>query len=98
MAHLSNYATTITADDSGDMIVTYHNTAIVKFNSYRIILNMGGYDTVTTRKKMNQAAEQFNLSYRVYSAGKNTYIKNLMTDEHITLFADRVVEISRYSV
>jgi hypothetical protein len=95
MAHLSNYATTVAANDSGEMVVTYHNRQIVKFTKDYVVLNMGGFNTVTTRRKMNQAAEQFNLPYNVNG---NCYITNLSTGENIPFSPDKVERISRYSV
>lgn len=78
---LSNYATTISSE--ADYIrVTYHKTVIVKFNSREIILNSGGWRTATTKRKMNQASEQFNLGFYVYQRDYIWYIE----------FNDRVIE------
>jgi hypothetical protein len=62
---LSPYATAIFSDDHY-MMVVYHSTAIVKWNSVEIILNSGGWLSATTKKKMNQASLQFNLGFSVY--------------------------------
>jgi hypothetical protein len=62
---LSNYCTTVSARD-GWQIVTYRETQIVRWNDSTIELNFGGYDTVTTRRKMNQASNQFELGYSVF--------------------------------
>lgn len=66
MAHdkLSMYCTTIAARN-GNTTITYHSTAIVEFDHECIILRDGGYQTVTTKRKMNQAALQFGLPYGV---------------------------------
>ena len=72
---LSNYATTISSDENHRLIVTYHKTQIVKVaNDGTITLNLGGWDTVTTRRKMNQASRQFNLGYSVYCKLGVTYV------------------------
>jgi hypothetical protein len=63
---LSNFATTITRNGWGETEIHYHRTTIVKFTNHAFTLNSGGWDTFTTKKKMNQAAVQFNLPYRVY--------------------------------
>lgn len=62
---LSTYATTIAARD-GNTVITYHSTAIVEFDADFITLRTGGYETVTTKRKMNQAANQFDLGYSVF--------------------------------
>ena len=65
MNKLSPYATTIAA--CGDLTcVTYHSTQIVAFDRHNITLRTGGWDTVTTRRKMQQASNQFGLGYSVY--------------------------------
>jgi hypothetical protein len=47
--------------------VTYVNTKIVSWDgSKNITLNSGGWQTVTTKRKMVQAANQFGLGYSVY--------------------------------
>ncbi len=46
--------------------VVYHDTPVVKFNHQVIILDSGGWETVTTKARMNQASQQFDLGYKVY--------------------------------
>lgn len=70
---LSTYKTKITTF-GGYTSITYHSTEIVKFNADIIILNFGGYDTVTTRRKMNQASKMFDLGYSVMRIKGETYI------------------------
>lgn len=65
MDKLSNYRTTIAVRE-GTTIITYIATPIVAFDRDKIVLNTGGYKSVTTKRKMNQAAHQFNLPYGVY--------------------------------
>lgn len=58
MDKLSGYATTITTSADGkDWCVVYHRTCIVQFNDSTITLRTGGWDSVTTRRKMNQAPQ-----------------------------------------
>jgi hypothetical protein len=59
-------ATTIKVDDNGYTCITYHSTDVVKFNSKQIILNTGGWQTHTTKTRMNQASNQFKLGFKVY--------------------------------
>ena len=64
MDKLSNYRTTWTTNgDSG--CVTYVNTPVVEWTDKTVTLRSGGYETVTTKRKMNQAANQFGLGFSV---------------------------------
>ena len=75
MHKLSSYKTTVAQRD-GRTVVTYHSTPIVEWDADRIILRTGGWDTVTTRRKMQQAAHQFGLNFYVYREKGTTYVKN----------------------
>lgn len=79
MDKLSNHATTIATGEDGSLQVVYHRTTIVAFNDAEIVLRMGGYDTVTTRRKMNQAAAQFRLPFTVYRDKGETYMRSTLT-------------------
>ena len=46
--------------------VTYHETDVVIFDDLTVKLDNGGYETPTTKLRMNQAANQFDLRYHVY--------------------------------
>ncbi len=80
MDKLSSHATNITHDGAA-MVVTYHRTQIVRFTDDTITLCMGGYDTVTTRRKMNQTAAQFRLPFIVYRDKGETYMRSTLTGE-----------------
>lgn len=62
---LSDYKTTW-FDNTDHGGVTYHQTNIVYWNDGKVTLNSGGWETVTTKRKMNQASIQFGLGYSVY--------------------------------
>jgi hypothetical protein len=63
---LSKYRTSWHTDIHGGL-VKYINTIIVKWDgSKNITLNSDGWQTVTTKRKMNQASNQFGLGYTVY--------------------------------
>ena len=47
-------------------IITYHSTPIVTFDKGWVLLNTGGWNTPTTKLRMNQASHQFDLGYSVY--------------------------------
>lgn len=46
--------------------VTYHRTRIVAWEGAIVTLNSGGWQTVTTKRKMCQAANQFALRFCVF--------------------------------
>jgi hypothetical protein len=63
---LSPHATSWSGDNSAGS-VTYHQTTIVEWTPSGIRLRHGGHDTLTTKKKMNQASKQFELGFSVFS-------------------------------
>lgn len=76
MDKLSNYRTTVMATN-GRLSVVYVSTEIVlKTPDGQITLDSGGFRTVTTRRKMCQAANQFGLPYSVYQH-KGAWFVNL---------------------
>jgi len=62
---LSNYRTTW-ADHGTSGTVTYIATEIVRWDGDTITLRSGGWESVTTKRKMNQASHQFALGFAVY--------------------------------
>lgn len=59
---------------AGMQHVSYHNTDVVKWDDKQIILNTGGWNTNTTKTRMNQAANQFDLGYQVYQKDFAWYV------------------------
>lgn len=59
------YCTTVNNSDGATRIV-YHQTAVVRFDADSITLCDGGWQSVTTKRRMNQASEYFNLNFHVY--------------------------------
>ena len=68
-------ATTIKHTPNG-IKVTYHRTMVVDQDTIRgsIILNTGGWKSVTTKLRMNQASHEFNLGYGVFQAKGNWFV------------------------
>jgi len=62
---VGTHATTI-ATSNGITRITYHNTIVVSFDERRIVLDSGGWETATTKTRMNQTSNQFDLGYQVY--------------------------------
>lgn len=74
MTEVGTHRTTV-ATTSGVTRVTYHNTVVVEFNNEEITLKTGGYETVTTKARMNQASNQFELGYQVYQRKNVWYVE-----------------------
>ena len=55
-------------------IVRYHETPVVIVTPTKIILNTGGWRTPTTKTRMNQAANQWELGYSVYQHKGEWYV------------------------
>ena len=72
---VGNHATVIlTVDDVTSVI--YHETQVVRFNYDHIILNSGGWQTPTTKTRMNQASNQFNLGFNVFQKRGKWYVEH----------------------
>jgi hypothetical protein len=61
---IGQYKTVVLADD-GKTKVVYYETAVVTFDNDTIILDTGGWETRSTKTRMNQASRQFDLGYQV---------------------------------
>jgi hypothetical protein len=70
---IGKYNTTVRMEDN-TTIVTLYNTDIVKVSYDSIILNTGGWDTPTTKTRMNQTSNQFNLGFRVYQKNYSWFV------------------------
>lgn len=64
-------STTVTRGKNS-VAVRYHATQVVYADENCIILDTGGWFTPTTKRRMNEASEEFGLGYRVY-AKKGTW-------------------------
>ena len=69
---IGTHQTSIYMSDN-NVIVRYWNTNIVTITNDSIILNIGGWYTSTTKRRMNQASNQFNLNFYVYQKDYNWY-------------------------
>jgi hypothetical protein len=69
----SKLATTVRSIDDGKSIV-FHWTEIVRFDHETIILDTNGWKTVTTKRRMNQAADEFGLGYHVYQENWDWFV------------------------
>ena len=55
-------------------LVWYHSTPVVQFDTDYILLDTGGWETATTKLRMNQASNQFGLGYQVYQKDYRWYV------------------------
>ena len=55
--------------------VVYHNTPVVQFNNEEIVLDSGGWDTRTTKTRMNQASNQYGLGFEVHQVNYTWYVE-----------------------
>ena len=70
-------STKIEVDGNGTVHVLYHDTVILKrSNDGNVVLNTGGYKTSTTKRRMNQASELYDLGFEVYQRDYEWYVKN----------------------
>lgn len=53
----------------------YHDTVVVEWTEDRVILDLNGYDTMTTRVRMNEVSRYENLVYRVFRGKGQTYVQ-----------------------
>lgn len=74
MWEIGSHKTTVRMSN-GLLSVVYHRTEVVKTTPKSIILNSGGWKTATTKKRMNQASNQFGLGYNVYQKKGKWYVK-----------------------
>ncbi len=60
--------------ENGTTHIRYHQTDVVSFDDHSITLRTGGWKTVTTKSRMNQASHQFNLGYGVSQRKGQWYV------------------------
>jgi len=70
---VSGVKTRVTHTATG-LIVRYHSTDVVVVHNGEVTLNTNGWKTVTTKRRMNQAANQFGLGYYVFQEHHDWYV------------------------
>ena len=71
---ISKHATTVATLD-GYTLVIYHQTVVVKASDDTVTLDSGGWHTVTTKTRMNQASNELGLGYRVFQKSYDWYVQ-----------------------
>ena len=61
--------------ENGHTNVQFHHTIVVAFNESEIILNSGGWFTNTTKIRMNQTSNQFNLGFNVFQKDLSWFVE-----------------------
>lgn len=74
LQEIGSHKTTIHTDDNNVKHVVYHNTRVVSFDYDTITLRRNGYKTATTKRRMNQTSNQFNLGFKVYQDDFTWYV------------------------
>ena len=70
---ISKTATKIRVE-AGKTFVRYHATDVVAFDADIITLNSGGWRTATTKSRMNQTANEYNLPFQVFQKKHNWFV------------------------
>ena len=72
----SKRATKVFTDEkAGYNVVRYHNTDVVIWNDNEIKLDTGGYQTHTTKDRMNQVSREYDLGFYVYQKNFDWYVE-----------------------
>lgn len=85
MQQVSKNNTAIMTEDGLTKIIL-HSTVVVSFNHEKVILNSGGWRTVTTRARMNQASNQFGLGFTVCQKNFDWFV--CLADQVTVAFED----------
>jgi hypothetical protein len=59
-------------------VVSFFHDGILPFQVYHrdaVVLNSGGWRTVTTKSRMNQASNQYDLGYQVYQHNFQWFVR-----------------------
>lgn len=79
--------TRLTVYKNGDKVLRLHNTDIIKWVGDKIILNSGGWDTMTTRTRFNEFLPE---QVKVFRKKGKTYIKYVGNDNLDREFFDGI--------
>ena len=71
---LPTYKTKVNENEKGQIEIIYHKTAVVTFDPEQIILNTGGWWTRSTKIRMNQVSEFYNLGFRVFQKAGDWFV------------------------
>ncbi len=72
---IGTHKTNVRESGSGNIVVQYHATNVVEVENGIVRLNSGGWHTATTKKRMNQASQEFNLGFAVYQKQREWFVE-----------------------
>ena len=75
MVALKRKGNTKVRTENGKTIVGLHDTDIVEFDENTITLNTGGWKSITTKQRMNQASFEFDLGYTIMQKNYEWFIE-----------------------
>lgn len=70
----SKRATTVIPDGEGWNACIYHQTKVVRWNRSQVTLNSGGFQSATTKKRMNEVSEHYGLGFQVFQKGGDWFV------------------------
>ena len=82
---ISRYANTSVYPIKGGIAVRLHSTQIVEIYENWVALDTGGWNTPTTRKRMNEVAEEYGLGYRVFQKSSDLFVTHGGKTEQFTM-------------
>ena len=71
---INDYKTRVLSDGNKTRVF-FHDTPVVTFNEKTIELNTGGWRTRSTKVRMNQASQEFELGFRVFQKQKEWFVE-----------------------
>jgi hypothetical protein len=75
-SRVTGRATNVKREADGTLVVRYHSTDVVTVKpDGSIVLDTGGWRTLTTRTRMLQAAHEYSLGYSIYQKAFNWYVE-----------------------
>lgn len=77
--------------EAGRMTVRFHNTDIVRISEHTVIFDSGGWRTVTTKQRMNQAMRESNIPIYVYQKDFNWFIAFTNSKKPDIPFVDNMI-------
>jgi hypothetical protein len=61
-------------NSADDLIVRYHDTDVVRVSSTLVYLDTGGWFTKSTKDRINQAANQYDLGFNVHQKARQWFV------------------------
>jgi hypothetical protein len=67
------------------MCLLYHRTTVVQLSMPYMRVTLGGYDSRTTKDRVNSVLEFFSTGFRIVHRNKELTLVNLKTQEHTAI-------------